>query len=89
MTTESEFMWYSSIKERLFNVKYFPHGTGKQNQELLLEKISDHNSKVSMKTQIKFRNYEINFKAGMNKGKQTKTSKGKPPENAGINQFVE
>lgn len=82
-------MWFSSIKERLFNVKYFPHGTGKQNQEFLLDKIQLHNSKVKMKTQIKFQNYQISFKNGMNKGKETKTSKGKPPKSSGIEQLVE
>jgi hypothetical protein len=69
--------------------KSVPCGTAKQNQEKLLEKIKIHNSKVSMKVQIKFQNYQIAFKPGMNKENQTKTSSGSHLKSNVYHQFVE
>jgi hypothetical protein len=41
LTTEREFMWYSSIKYALIETKKMkiPQGTALQNQEKLLEKL--------------------------------------------------
>lgn len=41
LTTEREFMWYSSIKYAIIETKKMkiPHGTALQNQEILLQNI--------------------------------------------------